>query len=484
MPPKESIKLLREQIAELITETDAIVSVADAESRDLSDEDRSRIDEVLGAGDVAGEIAGLQGQLTRWEKIEAARNAIVDTHGIREALTEGGQGENRQLAGNAQEIIHATARRYGANSLRSFKGDVDGVRAEERAYRFGMYALAMVSRCLPHRYDFPGAVEFTNQQILNVAHGSEGTTGAHVTVPDEFSSDIIDLKETRGVVRQLFGRDTMISDTKLIPRRATGLTTFAVGENAAGTESNTTQDNIQLVARKWMTLARLSKELDEDNAIGFGDMLASEIAYSQADKEDESGFNGDGTSTFHGIVGARAKMQDFDGAGTDSVGLITQGTGNTWSAIVQADFSATIAKLPDFGDTPATVWVCHRTFFYEVMEPLAIASGGTSAAEVREGERRSRPVFRGYPVEFSQVFPKVTAVATVSVLLGDFNIAAVFADRRMLEIEFSDQVYVNNESVWERDQIAVKGTQRYDIKVHSVGDATDAGAIVALETGA
>ena len=35
-------------------------------------------------------------------------------------------------------------------------------------------------------------------------------------------------------------------------------------------------------------------------------------------------------------------------------------------------------------------------------------------------------------------------------------------------------------NAFEQDEIAIKGTQRVDINCHSVGDATNAGAIVML----
>jgi HK97 family phage major capsid protein len=347
-----------------------------------------------------------------------------------------------------------------------------------------MWALALASRQLPNRYNFPRAEQFVEKHFEMVAsEGGAGAGGGHYTVPEEFSADLIDLKESRGVVRRLFGRESMMSDVKRMPRRTSGLTAYWVGENQAGTESDIGLDDVELTARKLMAITRMSKEIDEDNAIGLGDKLAAEISYAFADKEDEAGFNGDGTSTYGKIVGARARMQDVDDAGTDSAGLVT-GDGNAYSELTLANFQSVVALLPDFADNSETVWVCHRLLYYDVMDKLALASGGVTAVEIRAGDRRPRPIFLGYPVEFSQVFPKTAANSQVCALLGDFGIAATFGDRRSEEIEFSDQVYVNSQSVWERDQIAIKGTERVDMNIHEYGDATNAGAIVGLETAA
>jgi HK97 family phage major capsid protein len=88
----------------------------------------------------------------------------------------------------------------------------------------------------------------------------------------------------------------------------------------------------------------------------------------------------------------------------------------------------------------------------------------------------------GYPVVVSQVFPNTTAVSTIPVVFGNLNQAASFGDRRQETISFSDQASVGGESTWERDEIAVKGTQRFDINVHDIGSATAPGPIVGLET--
>jgi len=379
-------------------------------------------------------------------------------------------------------LSHMKRQYYG--SLANIRGIRNGQEPAERAYRLGMWGLYCASKSLPNRYNFANAVNFVNEQGMIVhGEGAGDTSGAHVTVPDEFSADLIDLKEQRGVVRQLFGREAMMRETKTVPRRTGGLTAYAVGESAAGTESDMTLDDIMLIARKWMVVTRMSKELDEDNAINFGDKLAGEISYAFADKEDEAGFNGDGTSTYHGILGARVRMQDVDLSGTNSAGLIT-GAGNAYSELTLADFESVCGTLPDYADNDNTSWVVHRLVYYTVLKRLELAAGGATASEIAEGTRRPRPLFLGYPVVFSQVMPSAAGNSQVCALLGDFNTGAKFGDRRDESIEFDDTVVVGGQSVWERDQIAVKGTERMDINVHEFGSSSVSGAIVGLETAA
>lgn len=354
--------------------------------------------------------------------------------------------------------------------------------AEERAYRFGQWILARLTRDMPNRFQFANSVQFVNNYmggLYNTAHGEDATTGGHFLVPEEFSRDLIVLRENFGVARRIFGRETMTSDTKHVPKRATGLTAYFVNESDAITESNQTWSDVQLVAKKLAAIARITNELSADSVISVGDEVAGEIAYAFANKEDECGFNGDGTSTYGGIRGVRHRLTSHDDAGTDSIGLKTA-TGNAWSEITAGDMTGVVGLLPDYADTPRTRWVCHRAFYFGVMEKLLLAQGGSTAQEMVNGRQMYK--YLGYPVEFSQVWPSTEANSQVCVALGDFTLGTKFGDRQQVSIMFSEHAYVNSQSVYERDQIAIRGTERFDIVVHGTGDASTAGPIVGLAT--
>ena len=235
---------------------------------------------------------------------------------------------------------------------------------------------------------------------------------------------------------------------------------------------------MSLTAKKVMVLTRMSSELSEDSVISFGDELAGEISYAFANKEDECLFNGDGTSTYGGIEGILTKLGALT-AGT-APGL-TLGAGNAWSELSLANYESIVGSLPVYADVPGQVfWICHKTHYWTVMASLALAAGGVTASEIVNGI--SRPMFLGYPVMYSQVFPSAEANSQVPVLLGNYAQGATFGDRRRESISFSDTATVGGQSLWERDQIGVKGTERFDIAVHSVGSDTVAGPIVGLET--
>lgn len=351
--------------------------------------------------------------------------------------------------------------RHGA--IRSFKGED----AAEKAYRFGQFIRASILG-LSEARDFcsRNGIEIT-KTLGETRAMSEGVneTGGFL-VPVEFSNDLIDLREQFGVFRRNAKVAPMSTDTLVIPRRTGGLTAYFGAEAAAMTASDKAWDQVELVTKKLYAYARYSTELSEDAVISIGDDLASEIAYAFAEKEDQCGFNGDGTSTYGGIVGVREKLKGLSGTIANIAGLQV-GSGNSYSELTLADFEGVVARLPQYADSDMAAWFVHRQFYWNVMVKVMLASGGVTAAEI-EDARRQR--FLGYRVEFSQVMPKAEANSQVCAVFGDLAKAAVMGSRRDTTIAMSEH------SRFANDQIEIRGTERFDINVHSVGNAAAAAA--------
>lgn len=347
---------------------------------------------------------------------------------------------------------------------------------QERAYRFGMFCLGQLSEQVGGAYRNRQAEQWLEANMT--VHQSNNSTGGHVLVPEEFSSDLIDLRERYGVARRLLKTQPMSSDSLVVPRRSGVLTAYFTGQGNAGPESNKAWNDVKLVIKDLVVISRWSAQLDADAAISIGDDLVKEIGEAFALKEDQCAFLGTGSQSYGGITGINTALTT-----TGTYGVVTQGSSNTWSAITLADFHGLLGKLPQYaGSMPE--FVCHSAFYYNVMQKLEYAAGGVTAREVMEGNRAGRPLFMGYPVNFSQVMLSATAVATITCLFGEFSKAAMFGDRQQESIAFSTSATVGGESTFERNQIAIRGVERFDINVHDVGSSSEAGPVVGLKTGA
>lgn len=349
----------------------------------------------------------------------------------------------------------------GFSTPKHFKGPD----AKLDAYKSGQWILAAKGSAKAKQWCHDHGV-----QILSQNEGTN-TAGGYLVNP-EMSSVIIDLREQYGVFRRNCQRMPMSSDTLTMNRRVGGLTAYFKAEEAAYTDSSKSWNQVQLAAKKLTALTYWSKELDDDAIISMADDLASEIAYAFALKEDQCGFVGDGTSTYSGILGVVNRLATGSYAGS----VYTAATGHTaYSTLTLADFHGLTGTLPLYAQ-PGAKFYCSNVAWANSMERLAYAGGGNTRSDIGGS---MGPTFLGYPVEIVQVMNTTTTAQTSTtgiILFGNLAQAAVMGTRRELAIDISDQV------AWTTDQIAIKGSQRFDINVHDTGSASAAGPIVALAT--
>ena len=361
------------------------------------------------------------------------------------------------------EVADAATRietpRYCPSKLIAFRGQD----AAERAYMSGRWFMANLLHDEASRaYCDEHAAE------LRVMTEAVHTKGG-VTVPTIIESTIISLKEKYGLARSECAIHPMTSDEQIIPRRTGGITAYPVGETTETTDSDMSWDNVAMVARKWAALTRMSSDLSEDSVISMSDTLVDEMAHAFAAKEDACLIDGDGTSTYHGIVGFRTKAVDGNHAG--SYDDATAGD-DQFAELLLADIIALIGKLPGYAHDGAK-WYCSYYAWGACFLRLIGALSGNTLAAVAAG---APPQFMGYPVVRSPAMPSATSAydETVMLAFGNMRMAATLGDRRGITVRTSADRYL------EYDQIGVMATQRYDINVHDIGDASNAGPLVFL----
>jgi predicted phage gp36 major capsid-like protein len=289
-------------------------------------------------------------------------------------------------------------------------------------------------------------------------------------VPTEFNQAIIDLREEFGTFRQNCQVVPMGSDSMTIPRRAGGLTAYFVGEGVAATESSKQWDQVSLAAKKMAVLAKMSTELAEDAVISIADDLAGEMAYAFAVKEDACGWNGDGTSTYGGIVGVRTKI--IDGTHTKSAidgRPATTPSPRSMRPILRTSWARCRSTPSETPSGTAPPWPGRVTF-----QRLIAAAGGVNHGELTGGKPTRS--YLGYPVVIDQTLPTATSDISDTAMLffGDLRLAATMGERRGVTIKSSEHRYID------QDQIGIFGNERVDINVHDLGDNTNAGPLIAL----
>jgi HK97 family phage major capsid protein len=296
---------------------------------------------------------------------------------------------------------------------------------------------------------------------------------------EDFSNTIIRLVEKFGVAMNVFQNVTMSSDTLLVPRRLTGVTSYWLGENSTITTSDPTATMVQLVAKKLACATKVSNELLADNAISVASWLAQEYATSLSGAIDDAAFNGTGTSTYGGI---RGLVQIDDGTHTASIA--TAATGNTSIAALDIDdYLGALAKLPRYA-IGTSAWYMHPSVYHNSVQRMMLSSGtagsgtigalsgGNTAANLAQGTPNT---FLGLPVVWVLKMTAAPTTGTIAAYVGDLSLAGIMAVKSDMQVASSTDRY------FEADQTAFRAIQRLDINVHSLGSTTEAGPVVALK---
>lgn len=442
---------IQEAIGSLNDELAAIVAAAESDSRELTDEENSRVDAITDA-----ELPELHTALERRQKIDTQRKAIAANRLAPELdrqELEAADSPDAKLA-----AVKVPARARTGRKLVAF----DGANAERDAYVAGHFILASI--CGRQR-----SIDFGREHGVfgTMGGGTDDLKGGNL-VPDEMAQTIVRLRDARGVFSRFARNYPMGSDVVSIPRLITDVTAYWGAEATAITASDAETGQAKLVADKLTALTKLSTELDEDAIVDIGDTITQSIAYAFADKLDNAGFNGDGTSTYGGIKGLANAL--------NANATVDAASGNVSAATLDlADFEDVVGTLPEYEVNESPRWFMNKTAYWNSARRLMDAAGGNTISDLGMG---GEPMFLGYPVTFAQVMSSGAAVSTFVAYFGWMNLGATLGSRRGIRFERSADRY------FEEDVIAIKGTQRATITIHETGDTVRTRPIVGLKTAA
>jgi HK97 family phage major capsid protein len=471
-----TMKELKAKYAKCVGDMKALMEAAGDEA--MSADDQAKFDALSEQETVlTNQIANCE----RMEKAQAEADRQAKTNGVAMARQIDGAGvvntdpakeaaASASAASAAQPIIiPARAYRFAGN-MRAFTGK----NAVEDAYSAGQWYLAISGNNSSSKWcsEHGMGLAISNGQIEG-----EDTKGGYM-VPIQIETSIIRLVESFGMFRQKARNQPMLSETLDRNRRTGGVTATFAGETEAVDHSTMTWDQVSLVAKKLKATAIISNELNADTVISIGDQITEEIALAFATKEDNCGFNGTGTAAFGKIIGIRTKLITINGV--DDGGGLVLGTDETWGGLVLADFTKVTGQTLNLANA-IEEWYCSKPFFAQVMMNIKYAGGGNTVSDIEGGNRKS---FLGYPVNLSNSFPKTTAVSQVCAIFGDLNLSSTFGDRMGMTLTMSEHATVDGISMFDTDQIAVKGVERFDINNQSLGTASEGGPVVGLITAA
>ncbi len=451
----------REEILKRMQELHAL---AETETRAFSDEEQNEWD-------------GLEVQLTALDDAEKRGRFLSQQPTPQTQQASAAEATQRSRAGG---LAGAAPVENGGGSKQE-RSDVSfhlatsqsrvfrGAEGAERAVRFAKWAYGAIGHLPSQRWCADAGVDtraFSSQN--NVEGGS--------IIPNEFMVDLKRKIEEYSVVRQKARIHPMATESRTIARPVGRINVYPVGEKEAFKRSDTKWEVSTLSIKKWGGIAIVPNDLSEDAAVSVADGIVADFAPAFAEQEESCVFMGDGSSAYHGLTGLMTALKPtFKGVVSASAGSAMD-----WTKITYGDFLKVIGSVPKVFRKSALSWYVSNQFWVQVMLGIAYGAPGTASETYIDGIPRR--TFFGYPVETIEDLPSAAQGVTKPCFFGDLYWSVDFGDRGVFDIAKSTEATVDGVSLFETDQMAIRGRSRTTSVLHNLGDDNEAGAMLALQT--
>jgi HK97 family phage major capsid protein len=415
--------------------------------------------------------------------VEAFRAAMLKMLGEKHrgptntgALEADRLGPDHQRPGGGIPYGMAPREMLAATNLKMFKdiGRLMGKTDQEVAYRAGMWCMAAI-------HGNPNAIRWCQSAGVQLQQGTreqlgfadaqrnmtEGVfTSAGWLVPMEMEAAIIANREQYGAARRICNIIPMSSASTSIPRITGDATAYFVGEGSSGTAGDGTGDQVTLTLKDLMAWINIGKSTAQDTVVSLAEMVAREEARAFAVKEDSCLINGDGTSTYGGMLGLKTLLE----TAAYSAGVKAAVTPhNLFTEFDVGDITGVLGILPVYARAGAR-WLCSGVFDAVVFGRLKLNAGGNNVQTVQgtvvEGD------YAGFPITIAHHMPAGASTdynAKIVLILGNFNLGVAFGSGSGMMLT------VDPYTLAHQNLTRIITTERLDINCHGVAKSTTAG---------
>jgi HK97 family phage major capsid protein len=191
------------------------------------------------------------------------------------------------------------------------------------------------------RHDVAEALEKSIQKAMSAGDPLAGG----FLVPQEFSTDVIELLRASGVVRSLNPLTMAMSEGIKIPKITSGSTATYIGENTNIPKSELGTGQIQLSFKKLAALVPISNDLIRKSVPGADGIVRDDVVRAVASREDLAFIRNDGTSgTPKGIKHWIAAANKFNANGTVNLANVTTDLGKAVRLLMDANITLTMQQ--------------------------------------------------------------------------------------------------------------------------------------------
>lgn len=479
-------KALREEIGSLIRQMEEINDLAAEEDRALTQEEEDRY------SDLEQTLEVKEKQLDRFMRNEkrkekyrkTANSAVSSLVPETDEFTEEERGNLDVEVGEdrAPDWMRRTVRYFNAlvtkkddeqagnNMIRTLSREVknmpDSQRRAEEKEAANIIDSAPLDKIKRH-------VMKTALGIESRLHttSTDDTAKAGYLLPKPFLAEIFVIVEQYSVVRNAFRTIPMTSKDLDLKNVSTKVIAYWTSEGNNIQASDLVFGEGVLSNDKLAGITSWSAELEEDMAISLLPIVEDLFGESIAEKEDQAGLLGDGTSSFGGFTGI---------ANLDSAEETTFEAGETDASALSESYIRAAKNSLSEARQRGAAWIMHRTI-KDAVEQFENTAGYRIFQENISGEGPDSLL--GLPIITSEVMPSFTGAGADEpiILLGNYN-RALMGMRRGLTADISREAVLQDAqgdivyNAFQGDGALLRITERVGFKVPSAYE--DAFAVV------
>lgn len=286
-----------------------------------------------------------------------------------------------------------------------------------------------------------------------------GSAGGFV-VPEEFAAEVNRVVEDFGLIPKLATKYPMKYDTLNVPRLSASVSMYYPGEGSAGTASQPTFEQVQLIAKTCVGITPMSNELLADANISVIDLLTELFAEAIAGMLDQQGLAGTG-SPFTGILN------------DTGVTVVQNATTSTFTLAATPDNCRDLISNVKPWSLQGACYIMHRSVWGLIQKTKASTAGDyfasaanpiLSPSAVQGFPNAIAGTLWGYPVYLSDKMPTTTAVSTKFIIFG--NLKHVFLGmREEMGVAISDSATIGSDNLFAQNMSAVRVVTRHALAV-------------------
>lgn len=445
-----NLKEKRERKAEIVQKLDDILAVAEKEKRNFSDAEAKEYD------GLEKELKTVEEEVKRLERQEERRKDLAAEAGKRKSEEDEIESRGKEVDVKVTHGNQKTNEYRNAKIFSMIQGSVENNQEKVTEAR----------KALAEGGHYDDVLKGVNGEKRNFSSLTDPKGG--IFLPTAVSDTVLTISQEYGVVPRLTLNIGNILQNEVKVPQILGKPTFtAVNQGSAISGSGFNLGGIALKALKWGCIIDWTNEVDESVGAKLMPIIMRQIGEAFAYTQDNTFFNGDGTSTYNNIKG----LEGLTGS-VNYVRTATATAHTTFATLTADDFLKPQENVAP-GTRAGSVYVMHPNMIFSLMKLK-----DTQGAYIYGKPSEINPIgtLWGYPIATSEAFAYTDGSAKTACAFFNPKYVAYATGRSLTATKLVEGSITNENgtsvNLATQDAQAIRMTNLFDIQLATVTRTT------------